>query len=163
MPVLPSGTVPDAERGIVSRDIILVIMDIIHDPEWFKKFGNVLTFAALAFFFDLGGEIAADAMDVKGDQVRSSKSLAKRWGRTRAMRIAGLMFVVFFVLTLLPFLMGWLGYDYLFLIAVTDLFMISCSLTLVRSRVIEEGRVQIRRLYLAWGIFVIVFAITRIL
>jgi len=79
------------------------------------------------------------------------------------MRIAGLMFVVFFVLTLLPFLMGWLGYDYLFLIAVTDLFMISCSLTLVRSRVIEEGRVQIRRLYLAWGIFVIVFAITRIL
>lgn len=102
-------------------------------------------------------------MDVKGDQVRSSKSLAKRGGRTRAMRIAGLMFVVFFVLTLLPFLMGWLGYDYLFLIAVTDLFMISCSLTLVRSRVIEEGRVQIRRLYLAWGIFVIVFAITRIL
>jgi len=125
--------------------------------------GVVLTFAALAFFFDLGEEIAADAMDVKGDQVRSSKSLAKRWGRTRAMRIAGLMFVVFFVLTLLPFLMGWLGYDYLFLIAVTDLFMISCSLTLVRSRVIEEGRVQIRRLYLAWGIFVIVFAITRIL
>jgi geranylgeranylglycerol-phosphate geranylgeranyltransferase len=102
-------------------------------------------------------------MDVKGDQVRFSKSLAKRGGRTRAMRIAGLMFVVFFVLTLLPFLMGWLGYDYLFLIAVTDLFMISCSLTLVRSRVIEEGRVQIRRLYLAWGIFVIVFAITRIL
>jgi geranylgeranylglycerol-phosphate geranylgeranyltransferase len=79
------------------------------------------------------------------------------------MRIAGLMFVVFFVLTLLPFLMGWLGYDYLFLIAVTHLFMISCSLTHVRSRVIEEGRVQIRRLYLAWGIFVIVFAITRIL
>lgn len=124
--------------------------------------GVVLTFAALAFFFDLGEEIAADAMDVKGDQVRSSKSLAKRWGRTFAMRISGIMFGVFFVLTLLPFLMGWFGYDYLFLIAVTDCWMISCSLNLVRSRTTEEGRLQIRRLYLAWGLFVIVFAITRI-
>ncbi|MDD4136580.1 MAG: UbiA family prenyltransferase [Methanoregula sp.] len=125
--------------------------------------GVVLTFAALAFFFDLGEEIASDAMDVKGDQLRSSESLAKRWGRDRAMRMAGLMYGIFFVLTLLPFLMGWLGYDYLFLVVLADLWMIYCSLILVRSREIEEGRVQIRRLYLAWGIFVIVFAITRIL
>jgi geranylgeranylglycerol-phosphate geranylgeranyltransferase len=125
--------------------------------------GVVLTFAALAFFFDLGEEIASDAMDVKGDQARSSESLAKRWGRDRAMSVAGLMYGIFFVLTILPFLTGWLGYDYLVLVAIMDLVMISCTLTLVRSRVIEEGRVQIRRLYLAWGIFVIVFAVTRIL
>lgn len=125
--------------------------------------GVVLTFAALAFFFDFGEEIASDAMDVKGDQVRSSESLAKRWGRDRAMTMAGLMYGIFFVLTLLPFLTGWLGYDYLFLVAIMDIWMIWCSLILVRSRIIEEGRVQIRRLYLAWGIFVIVFAITRIL
>lgn len=124
--------------------------------------GVVLTFAALAFFFDLGEEIAADAMDVKGDQLRSSESIAKRRGRTFAMRMSGVMFIIFFMLTLLPFLMGWLGYDYLFLIAVTDLWMIYCSLNLVRSRTIEEGRVQIRRLYLAWGLFVIVFTITTI-
>jgi geranylgeranylglycerol-phosphate geranylgeranyltransferase len=125
--------------------------------------GVVMTFAALAFFFDLGEEIASDAMDVKGDQVRSSESLAKRYGKDQVMKTAGLMYGIFFMLTLLPFLTGWLGYEYLFLIAITDLVMISCALTLVRSRVIEEGRVQIRRLYLAWGIFVIVFAVTRIL
>jgi geranylgeranylglycerol-phosphate geranylgeranyltransferase len=125
--------------------------------------GGVLTFAALAFFFDLGEEIASDTMDVKGDQVRSSESLAKRWGRDRAITVAGLMYGIFFVLTILPFLTGWLGYDYLFLVAIMDLVMISCTITLVRSRVIEEGRVQIRRLYLAWGLFVIVFAVTRIL
>jgi len=125
--------------------------------------GVVLTFAALAFFFDLGEEIAADAMDVKGDQVRSSESLAKRWGRTRAMRMSGLMFLVFFLLTPIPFLVGWLGYDYLFLIMITDLWMISCSLALMRSRIIQDGRLQIRRLYLAWGIFVIVFALTQVL
>jgi hypothetical protein len=33
----------------------------------------------------------------------------------------------------------------------------------VRSRIIDEGRRQIRRLYLAWGIFVIIFAFIRIL
>lgn len=125
--------------------------------------GVLLTFAALAFFFDLGEEIASDALDVKGDQLRSSESLAKRRGRTSAIRISGVMFTVFCVLTLLPFLMGWLGYDYLFLSAVTDLWMISCFMNLARSRTIEEGRVQIRRLYLTWGMFVIVFAITRIL
>jgi len=35
--------------------------------------GIVPTFAALAFLFDLGEEIAADAMDVKGDDLRSIK------------------------------------------------------------------------------------------
>jgi len=125
--------------------------------------GVVLTFAALAFFFDLGEEIAADAMDVKGDQLRSSESLAKRMGRTFAIRMSGLIFSVFFGLTLVPFLMGWLGYDYLFLVAVMDLWMSYCTLNLVRFRTTEEGRVQIRRLYLAWGMFVIVFAIVMIL
>ena len=37
--------------------------------------GIVLTFAVLAFLFDLGEEIAADAMDVIGDELRSSKAL----------------------------------------------------------------------------------------
>lgn len=125
--------------------------------------GVVLTFAALAFFFDLGEEIASDAMDVKGDLIRSSESLAKRYGRDRAMAVAGLMYGIFFVLTLLPFLAGWLGYDYLVPVAIMDMVMIYCVLVLMKSRVIGEGRVQVRRLYLAWGIFVIVFAVTRIL
>jgi geranylgeranylglycerol-phosphate geranylgeranyltransferase len=125
--------------------------------------GVVLTFAALAFLFDLGEEIASDAMDIEGDQLRSSKSLAKRWGRTPAIRIAGVMFAVFCLLTLLPFLMGWLGYDYLFLGVVMDIWTISCFSSLVRCQTIEEGREQVRRLYLAWGLFIIIFAITRIL
>ena len=95
--------------------------------------------------------------------MRSSNSLARRWGRPRALSLAGIMYVVFFALILLPFLMGWLPYDYLFLVAIMDLFMISCALTLVRSRMIEEWREQVRRLYLARGIFVVVFTVTRVL
>lgn len=125
--------------------------------------GVVITFAALAFFFDLGEEIAGDALDVKGDQLRPSRSIAKRWGRSRAMTVAGIMYLIFFTLTTVPFLAGWLSYDYLLLVLIMDLFMIWCVMTLVSSTVIEEGRRQMVRLYMAWGIFVIAVAAIRIL
>lgn len=125
--------------------------------------GVILTFAGLAFFFDLGEEVASDAMDVKGDEIRSSKSIAKRWGKDKAMVVSGLMFVIFFLLTLIPFLMGWLWYDYLILALIMDLWMIICVIKLMRSETTDKGRVQIRRLYLTWGLFVFVFAFSRIL
>ncbi|WP_245920498.1 UbiA family prenyltransferase [Methanospirillum stamsii] len=125
--------------------------------------GVILTFAGLAFFFDLGEEVASDVMDVKGDEIRSSKSIAKRWGKDKAMVVSGLMFVVFFLLTLIPFLMGWLWYDYLILALIMDLWMIICVIKLMRNETTDKGRVQIRRLYLTWGLFVFVFAFSRIL
>jgi geranylgeranylglycerol-phosphate geranylgeranyltransferase len=124
--------------------------------------GVILTFAALAFFFDLGEEIASDAMDREGDEVRSSASLATRWGHNGAMAVAGLMFGIFFALTLVPFLMGWYGYGYLIPVVLVDLWMIACSVALVRSQTIEAGRVQIRRLYLSWGVLVIAVVISRV-
>lgn len=125
--------------------------------------GLVLSFGALAFLFDLAEEIAADAMDVSGDQMRPSRSLAKTRGRNFALRASGAVFAVFFVLTLLPFFMGWLGYEYLLPAGVVDLWMIRCVTILVRDRSIEEGRGQVRRLYLSWGVLVIVLVITRVL
>jgi len=124
--------------------------------------GMILTFAALAFFFDLGLEIASDAMDVKGDAVRSSKSVANKKGRKYAIRVSGVMLSVFFLLTLVPYAMGWLGYGYLILIALADIWMVYCAINLMRSRTIKEGRKHIRRLYLTWGLFVIVFTLARL-
>jgi len=124
--------------------------------------GVVLTFGALALLFDLGEEIAADAMDVKGDELRSSKSLAKTRGKSFALRLSGVIFVIFIALTFLPFLIGWLGYVYLLLIVITDLCLSYFSFRLVRSSTIEEGRVQIRRLYVTWGVFVVAFVVTRL-
>jgi geranylgeranylglycerol-phosphate geranylgeranyltransferase len=116
--------------------------------------GIVLTFAALAGLFDLGEEIASDVMDVKGDQLRSSRSIAKIKGKDCALRLSTGIFALFILLTLLPFLMGWLGYSYLQLILAADLFMSYFSCRLIRSNTIEEGRTAIRRLYLTWGMFV---------
>jgi geranylgeranylglycerol-phosphate geranylgeranyltransferase len=125
--------------------------------------GVVLTFAALAFFFDLGEEVASDALDMKGDEARSSKSLATRWGKNRAMRFSGYLFGIFILLTVVPFLMGWFGYDYLFLTGVMDLWMIGCVISLLRADRVEESRVQVQRLYFSWGLFVFVFALSRVI
>jgi geranylgeranylglycerol-phosphate geranylgeranyltransferase len=125
--------------------------------------GIVLTFAALAFLFDLGEEIAADAMDVIGDELRSSKSIAKRKNKNYALRLSGVIFIIFIILSFLPFLMGWLGYVYLLLIVVTDLCISYLSSRLILSNTIEEGRIQIRRLYLTWGMFVLAFIFTRLI
>lgn len=119
--------------------------------------GLVLTFGALAFLFDLGEEIASDAMDVAGDSVRSSRSIAARSGRTNALRFSGIVFSLFIALLFLPFLAGWLGQVYLLSAAAAGLGMAYLSATLVRSTTIAEGRVLVRRLYLAWGAIVIVF------
>jgi geranylgeranylglycerol-phosphate geranylgeranyltransferase len=57
--------------------------------------GIVLTFAALAFLFDLGEEIASDAMYVKGHELRSSRSIASRKGKAYALRLSAGVFAVF--------------------------------------------------------------------
>jgi geranylgeranylglycerol-phosphate geranylgeranyltransferase len=125
--------------------------------------GIVLTFAALAFFFDLGEEIASDAMDVKGDELRSSSSIAKRKGKVYALHLSAGILAIFILLTLIPFLMGWLGYSYLLLILAADLLMASFSYRLIRSSTIEEGRSAIRHLYLTWGMFVAAFILANLI
>jgi len=123
----------------------------------------VLTFAVLAFFFDLGEEVACDAMDMTGDEVRSTRSLAKQWGIDQAMMISGGMFGIFILITFVPFFMGWLWYDYMFLAMVLDLWVIWCVLKMIRANDIEESRVLGQWLYMSWGVFVFVFAFSRVI
>ena len=125
--------------------------------------GLVLTFAGLAFLFDLGEEIAADAMDVEGDSVRSSRSIAATAGRAQALRLSGVAFALFVALTFLPYAAGWLGPVYLVCAALAGLCMSYLAARLVWSATIAEGRVFVRRLYLAWGGFVVLFVLAGLL
>ena len=125
--------------------------------------GLVVTFAALAFLFDLGEEIASDAMDVEGNSIRSSRSIAATVGRAKALRISGVAFALFVALTFLPYAAGWLGPVYLACAAVAGLCMADLAARLVRSATIAEGRVFVRRLYLVWGGFVVLFVLASLL
>ncbi len=76
---------------------------------------------------------------------------------------AGKYGVLFIALTFLPFLAGWLGPVYLVCAATAGVCMAYLSARLVRSTTIAAGRDFVRRLYLAWGVFVIVFVSTSLL
>ncbi len=125
--------------------------------------GMVLTFAALAFLFDLGEEIAADAMDARGDEIRSSRSIASKKGRGYALRLSAGIFAVFIMATFIPFLMGWLGWTYLLLIVAADISIAYFITRLIQSSSIEEGRAQIRRLYLTWGMLALALIVSNLI
>src|SRR6266542_6558459 len=80
----------------------------------------VWCFALIAFFVDLGEEIAGDAMDMAGDQKRNSKSIAIRHGRKFALALSGLFFGMVILISLVPILFHWLGISYLIMIFITD-------------------------------------------
>ena len=108
----------------------------------------VWAFSLMAFFFDLGEEIAGTAMDMEGDKKRDSKSLAIRYGRGFALRIAGFLFALVVLISLVPALFGWLGAAYLIMICITDIVIGVYTVRLLKSKTPDEGRGYMRRLYL---------------
>lgn len=125
--------------------------------------GVVWTFGALAFLFNLGEEIAGGAMDVRGDERRVVRSLARMKGRKFAMRVTGVIFASFVGLTIIPCVIGWLGRVYLVLVLIEDAAVLYLLFRLLRSQTAEEGRAKIRQLYLTMVFFVIVFTASRLL
>jgi geranylgeranylglycerol-phosphate geranylgeranyltransferase len=125
--------------------------------------GLVLIFAAMAFTFDLGEEIAADAMDVEGDKERSVRSLAIVRGRVPALRISAVLFALFIALTFIPYALGWLGVGYLIVIAAADIILAFLVIGLLRSTTKEQGRRLIRWMYLTATVTVLAFVIARLI
>ncbi len=108
----------------------------------------VWCFALIAFFIDLGEEIAGDAMDMAGDQKRNSKSIAIRHGRKFALVLSSLFFGLVILIGLVPILFHWLGISYLIMIFITDTIIIIFSMRLLNSRTPQEGRRSMRQIYL---------------
>ncbi|MFT3894737.1 MAG: UbiA family prenyltransferase [Anaerolineales bacterium] len=108
----------------------------------------VWCFAAMAFFIDLGEEIAGDAMDMEGDKKRDSRSIAIRMGRKFALTISASLFSLVILISFIPVLFGWLGVSYLIMIFITDLLIIIFTIRLVKSKTPREGRASMRGIYL---------------
>lgn len=125
--------------------------------------GVVLTFGALAFTFNLAEEIAGGAMDIRGDERRSARTLARAKGRPFALGVSSLMFGAFVGLTFLPYVLGWFRDFYLALIATTDILVVYLVIKLLRSQGPEEGRARIRQLYLTVLFFIIAFTLSAVL
>lgn len=121
----------------------------------------VLLFALVAALVDLGEEIAADAMDMEGDRLIGSASLAIRRGRGFALRFSAGVFAVMIGLTLVPFALGWFPPVYLIPIGVMDAAVATGAIRLLLSRG-EEGRAHIRFIYLGATFGLLVFLAMRL-
>ncbi len=108
----------------------------------------VWCFASMAFFIDLGEEIAGDAMDIEGDKKRRSRSIAIMRGRNLALTLSASFFGLVILISLVPVLFGWLGTSYLILILLTDILIAACTRRLWMSKTSEEGRKAMRGIYL---------------
>jgi geranylgeranylglycerol-phosphate geranylgeranyltransferase len=120
------------------------------------------TLGGLAFCFDLGEEIAADTMDVEGDRLRGSNSIAIIKGRRAALSNSGLLFGLFILISLLPVIFSWLGTLYLFILLIMDGYIIFCSLKIIRSQTAQAGRSWVRWNYLGVTFCLLVFLLARV-
>ncbi len=122
----------------------------------------VLFFAVIAALVDLGEEIAADSMDVKGDLLIDSNSIAIKHGKEKALRVSSFIFILVILLSLIPFLLQWFNIVYLIPIAVMDIFIGYSTFRLIRSKN-EEGRKYIRLLYLGATFGLVIFLVMRLI
>lgn len=124
--------------------ITFILGGIIVGNPWNKI---VLTFSVMAFFIDLGEEIAADAMDIDGDKKRNSKSIAIKMGRKVALNISSILFSLVILISFIPIYFSWLGISYLLMILIADVIIFLSVLKLLRSRTSEEGHFCIKQIY----------------
>jgi geranylgeranylglycerol-phosphate geranylgeranyltransferase len=122
----------------------------------------VLFFAVIAALVDLGEEIASDAMDVKGDKLIDSNSIAIKHGKEKALRLSAFIFAIVIFLSLIPFFLQWFNILYIIPIAVMDIFIGYSTFRLIISKD-EEGRKYIRLLYLGATFGLLVFLIMRMM
>jgi len=109
----------------------------------------VMIFSMMLFVFDLGEEIAADAMDIAGDKKRNIKSVAIVIGRKKALYISFLLFIIYISLSFLPVILGLFGISYLIIISLTNIIILFWGIKLIKTHTINEGRIYVRRLYLS--------------
>lgn len=121
----------------------------------------VLFFGVIAALIDLGEEIAADAMDIQGDLLIDSNSIAIKYGKAKALKISATIFLFVIILTIVPFVVNWFTLEYIIPIAIMD-FAIGYSTSRLLKSKNEEGRKYIRWIYLGATVGLLVFIIFRI-
>ncbi len=122
----------------------------------------VWTFSLMAFFIDLGEEIAGDAMDMEGDKKRDSKSIAIVRGRKFALAVSSSLFGLVILISFIPVIFGWLGASYLLMIFITDVLIIVFTIRLLKSETPAAGVKCMRGIYLGALVGMLAFIVGQI-
>jgi geranylgeranylglycerol-phosphate geranylgeranyltransferase len=129
-----------------------------------QPFNPIVWFFSLtAFLIDFGEEIAGDAMDIEGDKKRDSKSIAIRRGKKFALRISAGAFFLVFLISFIPYFMGWLGITYLVTICVANVVTLFSTVKLLKSQTPAEGRKYMRFIYMGATIGMLAYILAQFL
>jgi geranylgeranylglycerol-phosphate geranylgeranyltransferase len=123
----------------------------------------VWTFSMMAFFIDLGEEIAGDAFDMEGDKVLGSRSLALLKGKRFALRTSVVLWSLVILLSLMPVVLGLLGWDYLAMILITDVLIVVFSVRILTVKNEKAGRWAMRGIYMGATVGIIAFLVGQLL
>jgi geranylgeranylglycerol-phosphate geranylgeranyltransferase len=118
-------------------------------------------FAIIAMLFDLGEEIAADAMDYKGDREAGSRSIAIVWGQQKALRLSAGIFFLVICISIIPLLFHWLSWLYLLPIAIMDEAILFSTLHLINPHTVHY-RKYIRLMYMSGLVATLMIIVFRI-
>lgn len=119
-------------------------------------------FGLIVALINLGEELAADAMDMQGDALLNSKSLAIKYGKHTALRTSGYIFTFVILLTSIPFILKWFESIYLVPILFMDGVIGYFSYKLLESDN-EQGRKYIRWIYLGATFGLVLFIVIRLI
>ena len=123
---------------------------------------NVWWFGAVSFMMDLGEEIAADAMDIEGDRIIGSRSLAIVYGRQRALRTSAMVFGALILVSLAPFALAGITSIYLIPIMIMDIVILYSTVRLLNPAT-GNPRAHIRAIYLGGLVAVLLFIGLRVI
>jgi geranylgeranylglycerol-phosphate geranylgeranyltransferase len=117
-------------------------------------------FAALVLLIDLGEEIAADASDLEGDRQSGSRSLAVLYGRESAVRISAAIFLLVILISVIPFLLGWMQWLFFIPLALMNVVILFSVLKLLSS-LTPNRRFYIRLIYMSGLVAILLFIFMR--
>jgi len=113
---------------------------------------NVLVFASMVFLSNTGREITKGIVDVKGDKLRSVKTLAVRYGEKNAAVVAVFFYLLAVSLSPIPWLLSIVSMRFIPLVAVTDFGLIASSLMLLMDYSRENAK-KVKKMVLLWFLF----------
>ncbi len=113
-------------------------------------------FAVLVALIDLGEEISADAMDIEGDKLIRSRSVAIVHGTKRALKLSLSIFWIVITLSFIPFIFRWFPLILLLPVLIMDAF-IGYSSIKMQTASNAMGRKYIKALYLGATLGMLIF------
>ena len=110
---------------------------------------NVLIFVSMVFLSNTGREITKGIVDFEGDRKQKVRTLAVLFGDKIAAIVAAVFYISATLLSPIPVLLGLVSFWFIPLVAVTDIGLVSSSISLLKDHSRESAR-RVKRIVLLW-------------